>query len=193
MAAEVLERLWSADEYLAWERQQSYRHELIDNRIYPMPGGSCEHENIISALIGFFLSALSPQDGDAYAGGMKVLVDPRSTYTYPDVTVVCGMPRFHLGARSGPLLNPTLLFEVLSPSTQKIDRNRKRELYLSIPSLQGYYLVSQDKPAIEAYTRVGDDWHYSETLGLDASLRMPAIDCQLPLRQIYRRVRFETT
>ena len=88
------------------------------------------------------------------------------------------------------LENPTLLFEILSPSTEKIDRNRKRELYLRIPSLSGYFLVSQDKPLIEAHTRKSDDWSLRIFSGMDATLVIPAPDCEIPLMEIYQQVRF---
>ena len=191
MAVDMLERLWSAEEYLEWESAQPFRNELIDNRIYLMPGGSRAHENILAAIAHFFLSVLTEADGDVYPGGMQVLVDDLTTYTYPDVTVVYGEPRFRHGDQSGPLENPTLLFEVLSPSTEKFDRNRKKELYLRIPSLQAYFLVEQDKPLIQAYTRSGDEWIYSEHAGLRASLRISTLADDIPLDFIYHKVQFE--
>lgn len=190
MVAEVAERLWSAEEYLEWESKQPYRNELIDNRIYPMPGGSRAHEVIIASFVGWFVFAFIDKVGEVYAG-IQVMVDARGSYTYPDVTVVCDEPVFHGGAKSGPLENPTLLFEVLSPSTEKIDRNRKLDQYLRIPSLQGYCLVSQDKPLIEAYTRLGDEWTYSQYSGLASSLVLPALDSEIPLAFIYRKAQFE--
>ena len=190
MATEAAERLMSAEEFLEWESAQPYRNELIDNRIYPMPGGSRSHEIVIAALISWFYLTLMDNIGDVYAG-MQVMVDSLATYTYPDVTVVCGEPRFHRGAKSGPLENPTLLFEVSSPSTEKIDRTSKLEQYLQIPSLQGYFLVSQDKPLIEAYTRLGDEWTYSEYNGLESKLIIPTLDSEIPLEFIYRKVQFE--
>jgi Uma2 family endonuclease len=190
MAAEAAERLWSAEEYLEWENAQPYRNELIDNKIYPMPGGSRTHEIVIAALVSWFYFALMDKVSDVYAG-MQVMVASLATYTYPDVTVICGEPRFHRGGKSGPLENPTLLFEVLSPSTEKIDRTRKLEQYLQIPSLQGYFLVSQDKPLVEACTRLGDEWTYSQYSGLESSLVVPTLDSEIPLEFIYRKVQFE--
>lgn len=191
MAEQLAERLMSAEEFLLWEREQSFKYELIDNRIYPMPGGSRAHENILAALVYLLLSALMETDGDVYAGGMQVKVDALATYTYPDVTVVSGEPRFHGGAKSGPLENPSLLFEVSSPSTEKIDRTRKLEQYLRIPSLQGYFLVSQDEPLIEAHLRSGDEWLTHKCAGLESSLVITELDCEIPLSEVYRRVRFE--
>ena len=190
MATETAERLMSAEEFLLWESEQPYKNELIDNRIYPMAGGSRTHEIVIAALVSWFYFALMDRDGDVYAG-MQVMVDVLATYTYPDVTVVCAEPVFHGGAKSGPLENPTLLFEVSSPSTEKIDRSRKLEQYLKISSLEGYFLVSQDKPLIEAYTRSGDEWAYKTYTGLESSLRIPSLDDEIPLDFIYSKVQFE--
>ena len=190
MATEIAERLMSAEEFLEWESAQPYKYELIDNRIYPMPGGSRTHEIVIAALVSWFYMALMDRAGEVYAG-MQVMVDALGTYTYPDVTVVCGEPRFRGRSQSGPLENPTLLFEVLSPSTEKLDRNRKLDQYLRILSLQGYFLVSQEKPLIEAYTRLSDDWTYSQYRGLASSFVLPALDSEIPLEFIYRKAQFE--
>ena len=190
MATETAERLMSAEEFLLWESEQPYKNELIDNRIYPKTGGSSAHEIIISALVSWFYFALIDRVDHVYAG-MQVMVDVLATYTYPDVTVVCAEPVFHGGAKAGPLENPTLLFEVSSPSTEKIDRTRKLEQYLKIPSLEGYFLVSQDKPLIEAYTRSGDEWTYKTCTGLESSLRIPSLDDEIPLDFIYSKVQFE--
>jgi len=190
MATVTAERLMSAEEFLLWESEQPYRNELIDNRIYPMAGGSSAHEIIIAALVSWFYFALLDRVDHVYAG-MQVMVDALATYTYPDVTVVCAEPVFHGGSKSGPLENPTLLFEVSSPSTEKIDRTRKLEQYLKIPSLEGYFLVSQEKPLIEAYTRSGDDWTYSTYAGLQSSLRIASLDDEIPLDFIYSKVQFD--
>ena len=168
MSAEVAERLWSAEEYLEWEREQPYLNELIDNRIYPKSGGSSSHEIIVAALVSWFYFALMDKTGQVFAG-IQVMVDALATYTYPDVTVVCGEPQFQGSPKSGLLKNPTLLFEVSSPSTEQIDRTRKLEQYLQIPSLAGYCLVSQDEPLIEAYLRSGAEWHYIRIAGLESA------------------------
>ena len=156
-----------------------------------MTGASRPHENIVAALVYLLILYLSDNDCDVYPGGMKVQVDARGTYTYPDVVVICGEPRFRPGEKPELLENPTLLIEVLSPSTEKIGRNQKLEQYLQIPSLMGYFLVAQDEPLIEAHYRSGDDWQTHEGAGLEASLLIPALDCEIPLSEVYRRVHFE--
>ena len=155
-----------------------------------MPGGSSSHEDIVAALISWFFLAFRDRVGHVYAG-IQVMVDVLATYTYPDVTVVCGEPVFHGSAKSGLLENPTFLFEVASPSTEKIDRTRKLEQYLLIPSLEAYFLVSQDTPLVEAYTRSGDEWTYSRYAGLDSNLRIRSLNDDIPLAFIYSKVKFE--
>lgn len=191
MAERLAEYLVSADHYLAWESQQPYKYELIDNRIYPMTGASLSHNYISTRLSVALDSRLSEKGCAVYTSDMRVQVEEEGTYTYPDLVVLCGAPRLRPYAEQDTLQNPTLLFEILSPSTELIDRYQKREQYLHIPSLLGYFLVAQDKPLIEAHTRSFDDWHYREYAGLDASLHIPTPDCEIPLSEIYRRVRFK--
>ena len=191
MALDVLERLWSAEEYLEWESVQTYKNELIDNRIYPMPGASPSHNLICFDLGIALMGQLEPRGCTVFGMEIQLQVDAAATYTYPDVVVACGEVRFRSDTPLPMLENPTLLFEVLSPSTEELDRTLKYERYIQIPSLLGYFLVSQDEPLIEGYTRAGDEWVFGDCAGLDARLRIPALDCEIPLREVYRRVDFK--
>lgn len=191
MAEQLAERLMSAEEFLAWESAQPYKFELIDNRVYEMTGVNPSH-NLINFDLGIALMGRLESRGCTVFGmEIQVQVDPTSMYTYPDVIVVCGEMRFRYDVSPPRLENPTLLFEILSPSTESIDRNQKMERYLQIPSLTGYYLVAQDKPLIEAHQRAGDEWLYEIFAGLDSSLVIPTLDCEIPLSEVYRRLRFE--
>ena len=139
------------------------------------------------------INELSGKGCEVYASKMRVQVDRAATYTYPDIIVVCGEPRFRSDLSQDTLENPTLLFEILSPSTELIDRNRKFRQYLQLESLQAYFLVAQDKPLIESYTRQGDDWLYRSWSGLDATVEIDTLDCAIPLEDIYSSLRFERT
>ena len=153
-----------------------------------MTGASRAH-NFISVKLAVALdSRLSGRGCEVYTSDMRVQVDESGTYTYPDVIVVCGDPRFRKYVAQDTLINPTLLFEILSPSTELIDRNQKYKQYLQIPSLTGYFLVTPDKPLIEAYTRSGDDWQNVTSSGLESSLVIAALDCEIPLSAVYNRV-----
>ena len=141
MAIEVAERLISAEEFLVWESEQPHKHELIDNQVFSKTGESRAHNRITVRLITLLINELSGKGCEVYASKMRVQVDPDATYTYPDIIVVCGEPRFRSDLSQDTLENPTLLFEILSPSTESNDRNRKFRQYLQLESLQGISLL----------------------------------------------------
>lgn len=188
MAEQLAEYLVSAEDFLQWESAQEFKYELIENRIYPMTGASRPHNLITGRLIALLVNSLHSADCEVYPSDMRVQVDDAGTYTYPDAVVVCGAPRFRPYAAQDTLLNPALLIEVLSPSTELVDRNQKLRQYLQIPSLIGYLLVAQNKPLIQAHLRVDGDWRYRAWQGLDSTAVIEALDCELPLREIYHRV-----
>ena len=191
MPALPIEQIWTADEYLAWESEQPTKFELIDNYIVAMSGASEAHSIIAVAIAALLYFRLREKPCKVYAADMRVQVKRQATYTYPDVVVVCGQPRFRADTKPATLQNPTLIFEALSPSTEDIDRGRKFAQYLQLPSLEGYFLVSQDVPRVESYTRQADGWLYQDHAGLDAKLRIDAIGVSLSLEDIYHKVPFE--
>ena len=191
MSALPIEQIWTADEYLAWESEQSTKFELIDNYIVAMSGASRAHNIITVNITASLYFQLRKKPCEVYQADMRVQAERESSYTYPDVVVVCGEPKFCHDTNPETLQNPTLIFEALSPSTEDIDRGRKFAQYLQLPSLEGYFLVSQDKPRVESYTRQADGWLYQDHAGLDAKLRIDAIGVSLSLEDIYHKVPFE--
>ena len=182
--------LMTEAEYLAFERKSRDKHEFYHGELFAMAGASREH-NLITLNIGGELRAkLKDRRCEAYVGDMRVRVKPTGLYTYPDVVVVCGEPEF-LDSDVDTLLNPTLLIEVLSDSTEKADRGIKFKNYRQLPSLREYILVSQSEPSIEHFTRRGDTyWELTETAGLDAQLVLTSLGLQIPLAEIYSKVVF---
>ena len=120
---------------------------------------------------------------------VRVFVGRTGLYTYPDVVAVCGERQF-LDAEVDTLLNPTLIGEILSPSTESYDRGKKFGHYRQLASLQEYVLVSQDQVLVERFTRQGDEWLLTEFNSLDDTLRLASIGCEIPLREIYARISF---
>jgi Uma2 family endonuclease len=120
---------------------------------------------------------------------MRVKVDPSGLYTYPDLLVICGAERFD-DAQKDTLLNPMLIIEVLSPSTEAYDRGDKFEHYRKLESLLEYVLIHQDKPHVERFVRQPEknNWMLSEAKGLEATIRLDAIDCELALAEIYDKM-----
>ncbi len=177
------------EEYLAQERLAASRHEYVDGVVVAMGGGS-RHRSMLKVDLARLISTQLMNSGcDTYDSDMRVRVDDHR-YVYPDLTVVCGASQFADDAFD-VLLNPTVVLEVLSPSTELADRGEKWSRYRRMPSLQQYVLVSQEKPAIEVATRVGEAWTFTEAKGLDATIRLEAIGVTLVLAEVYGRVTFD--
>ena len=178
------------DEYLAAERLSEYRSEYLDGGVYPMTGGSTNHIRIVANLTHQLLNQLHERDCDVFPTEMKVRLQESRKFFYPDVVVVCGELRYH-DDRKDIIVNPDLVVEVLSPSTEAFDRGKKFEAYQTIDSLKEYLLVAQDKPRVEQYVRNGDGkWTFAATEGLESSLALPSIESTLNLSAVYKRVEF---
>jgi len=184
------DKLWSADEYLAWESAQEFKNELIDKRVWLMLGAGPRHASISTNLIFIFHHMFEERDFTPFGSRACLQIDPESTFVYPDFMLLAGMPQEHFRFNQCFFKDPTVIFEILSPSTEDMDRGRKKELYLRLESLQTYILVSQDKPLVEAFTRNADDWQHRVCAGLDASLVIPTPDCEIPLSEVYQQVSF---
>ena len=187
MSAILQQTLYSAEEYLTLERSASSKSEFHDGQIFAMTGASRKH-NLVSGNIYRELSLqLKKHPCEAYVNDMRVKAAQANSYHYPDIAVVCGTPQFE-DAQVDTLLNPTLLVEVLSPSTEAYDRGGKFAHYRKIDTLREYLLVAQDQPSIERYMRQGDVWILTEAEGLEASVPLESIDCVLSLREVYDKV-----
>ena len=180
-------------EYLAIERAAQERSEYLDGGMVTMTGGSRNHNLIAGNVFGELRQQLKDRSSEVYANDLRVRVSDTGLYTYPDVVVVRGEPRFE-DEHFDTLLNPTLIVEVLSPTTESYDRGKKFEHYRALGSLAEYLLVSQDEPRIERFLRQdGGVWLFVEVAGLDAALALPSIGCELRLAEVYRKVRFPSS
>ncbi len=196
MSAEPQRRL-TVDEYLALERESETRHEYLDGQIFAMSGASREHNLIGTNIVGALHPQLKRHGCEQYANDMRVWIPAAGLYTYPDVVVVCDPPRFEDDERE-TLLNPSLIIEVLSPSTERVplaplrgdfDRGRKFGYYRSVSSLQVYMLVAQDREHVEVFSRQPDDrWLLWETESLGVEIELPEIGAILAMAEIYDRV-----
>ena len=188
--SDLPEDQWTEAEYLAFEDESEFKHEFVDGQVLAMTGASRNH-NLISTNTSRVLgNHLVESPCEIYASDMRVHLDELKSYVYPDLSVVCGEPQFLEGAFD-TLVNPNVVIEVLSPSTEGRDRGRKSKLYRSIPSLQVYLLISQSDAHIERYTRDGATWSLSDFDGLEAEVELPSIGCVLALSDVYRKVTFQ--
>jgi Uma2 family endonuclease len=186
MATEPMHRL-TIQEYLALERQAETKSDYLDGEMFAMSGASRKH-NLIGVNIASSLhQQLSGRACEVYANDMRVRT-PGDLLTYPDVVAVCGDPRFE-DDEVDTLLNPTLIVEVLSKSTEAYDRVTKLDHYRTIPSLMEIVLVAQDRPRVEHWRRQGDgQWLVEEVEDLGRTIELASIQCRLPLAAIYQRV-----
>jgi Uma2 family endonuclease len=183
---------YTPEEYLALERGAEGKSEYYGGEIFAM-GGASERHNLIT---GNILVALHIQfrgrPCKVYSSDMRVKVNSTGLYTYPDVVALCGQSRFD-DEQKDTLLNPTLIIEVLSKSTEAYDRGNKFEHYRKIDSLSEYLLVSQDKHHIDHYVRQPDNqWLLSEVGSLDDTISLPSVDCVLALAEVYDKVEVES-
>jgi Uma2 family endonuclease len=180
--------LLSAKDYLAFERKSEFRHEYYRGEIFQISGASREHNVIVFNLANQIGSQLRGKNCEGYANDMRVFMPATGLYTYPDVVVVCGEPKF-LDSKFDTLLNPVVLIEVLSPTTADYDRGKKFWHYQSIESLREYLLIEQDEIKIEHLVKQPDGrWAVFEYNSLDAEIELPSIEIVLQASEIYEKV-----
>ena len=179
------------EEYLEMERKAEFKSEYFNGEVFAMAGARRNHNKVATNISGLVWQHLKGRNCESYSSDMRVFVPKAGLYTYPDVVVVCGEPKFQDNVFD-TLLNPTLLIEVLSESTESYDRGKKFAHYRSIESLQEYVLVSTDEARIEKYVKQGDGfWFFTEAVGTEAEIEFTAIECQIALAEVYDKIDFE--
>ena len=175
-------------EYLARERLAPFKSEYFGGELHPMHGATREHNLLVTNLICSLRNQLAKEHWEVYPNNMRLRL-PTGSYAYPDVSVVSGEPKF-LDDEFDTLINPTVLVEVLSRSTEAYDRGAKAQQYRNLESLAHYVLVASEKRHIEVRTRQANGkWVISESSDLAAGVDLPAIGCRLSLAEIYEKVR----
>lgn len=190
MALNKVERKWTFEEYLAYEEETGIKHEYIDGEIYAMTGGTKKHSVIstnCTTEIGIQL-----RDSDCYVtnSDMRVEISP-TKFVYPDFLVACGNEEF-MDDKEVTLLNPIMIAEVISDSSEKYDRGLKSQYYRSLPSLKYYMIIEQNRIYVELYTRGNDDkWIFQEFNQLDMMIPLDGIAVESPVSEVYRGFTFE--
>ena len=177
------------DEYLALERKATIKSEYLNGQMYAMSGATRVHNLVCGNVFGELRNQLKESACEVYTNDMRVKVSSAGLYTYPDVLVVCDEPRFE-DDTFDTLLNPTALFEILSPSTEAYDRGAKFGYYRQLDSMQEYTLVSQDYIRVEHYLRQRKQWILTEFSNPEDVVHLTSINCALSLSEIYTKVKF---
>ena len=182
------ETLLTPEEYLALERKSEIKHEYFAGEMFAMVGASKRHNLIMSNIIRILGNQLLDRPCNVYPSDMRVKVSATGKYTYPDVVVACEEEKFD-DAENDTLLNPVVIIEVLSESTEAYDRGKKIEQYQYIDSLTEYLLISQEPYRIEQYVRQSNkEWRYFEYHRAEDSVRINEIGCELTLKDVYAKV-----
>ncbi len=180
-------------EYLIRERQASTKSEFYQGEVFAMGGGSANHSLIAANFVGEVRNALKDKPCTVFNSDLRVQVQATGLYTYPDATIVCGELEFDDDQRD-TMINPTVIAEVLSDSTEKYDRGKKSNHYPQITSLKELILIAQDRPHVERFTRQPNgDWLFHEQKEMTADFELKSLGISVAMSELYRGVKFEPT
>jgi Uma2 family endonuclease len=178
---------WTPEEYLAWERLQPTKHEFFGGEVFDMAGATFEHNQIVANVIAELRGALRQKPGRVCASDLRVKIPATGLYTYPDASVVCGRPVFEDDTLD-TLLNPLVVVEVLSGSTEDYDRGTKFTNYRTIASLRDYVLISTDKVLVEYHTRRDDGSWVLREHRAGERFTIESLGCELAVDELYLKV-----
>jgi Uma2 family endonuclease len=187
--AQPIQRLTEA-EYLAQERAAEFKSEYLDGEVFAMSGGSLRHSLIATNLASEFRTRLKGRPWVAFNSDLRVKVEETGLITYPDLSVICGQAQF-VDPEADTVTNPTLLAEVLSPSTESYDRGAKFRYYVQIPTLREVLLVSHHEARIEQFVRQADGpWLWRAAQGVEVSMEISSLGITLALGEVFANVEF---
>lgn len=182
---------YTPEQYYALEHEAAYKSDYYDGEIFAMAGGTSRHSLIITNILGALWPRLRGKPCTAYDSNLRLKVEATGLRTYPDVTVYCDAIKYDpQDPRHTTALNPSALFEVLSPTTEAYDRGLKARNYRQIKTLQAYALVETNRPLVELHFRHAGEWKIQDVSGLDASIPLAVLGIELPLAEVYDRVDF---
>jgi len=189
----ALRKYYSEEDFLILERMSKTKNEYYRGEIFAMSGASYQHNQIASALIGDIVAYLKGKPCKIFGSDLRVHTQLKSFYTYPDAVVICGEPSF-VDNEFDTIINPTILFEILSPSTEEYDRTIKFEFYKNIPSLRQYVLIDSQKILIEVFTKQEDkSWRSEKYNNPEDEWTLETINYKTKLRTIYEGVVFKNS
>lgn len=187
MSSLAAQTMLTPEEYIASERKATLKSEYLNGEILAMSGASLAHARIIADIVTELNTQLRGRDCEVITNDMRVKTGPKGAYFYPDVVAFCGEPQFEDNVFD-TLLNPILVIEVLSPSTEAYDRGEKFAHYQELTSLREYILVSQDRIHVEQYRLIKTQWVQTEFNEQGHVIPLVSIGCELRIRDIYRRL-----
>jgi Uma2 family endonuclease len=188
----ALPKYISREEYLQMERASQEKHEYFKGEVSLIGGIGESHSIVVGSTLAALYVQLRKRPCQIYTSDMRVRIPAKGLYTYPDISVVCGTPEFEDDGLD-TLVNPTIIIEVLSSSTEQYDRGKKFQHYRTVASLKEYILIAHDNVRIEHFARQGDQWILADAKTIDSVLSLPSIECTLSLSDVYKKVNFGDT
>jgi len=187
----LAKKYFTVQEYLALEDAAEYKSEYYQGEIFAMAGGSVNHNQIITNVISQPDQAHPRHKCRSFATEVKLWIEELDLFTYPDLMIICDKPQFYPG-RTDVILNPLVIIEAISKSTEAYDRGKKFQFYRSIPSFQEYILIDQYSVHVDQfYTNTQGKWTLTDYNDNQAILTFAKIDFEIPLEKIYHLVDFE--
>lgn len=187
----AVKHYYSLEEYAELEKSSEERLEYFNGNVWSMAGASAKHEEIVINTATELKNKLRGKDCRVFGSNLRVKVPVYAPYRYPDVTAVCEKPVYEDFYGLEVLLNPALIVEVLSPSTESFDLNDKFTYYKSIESFSEYLLISQNRPHVVLYTRRDARvWLHQEFNSLDETIHLSSLDCEISVAEIYSNIEF---
>jgi Uma2 family endonuclease len=184
-------KYYTPEEYLALEETSEDKNEYRQGEIIPMVGATTNHNQIAGNFYRRFPLTINNQDYYTYMETVRLWLSDYSIYTYPDVMVIKGQPLYQGNSQSN-VINPLIIVEVLSNSTQAYDRGDKFKFYRSLPTFQEYILIEQSSYSVERYYKQKDDqWLIDFCTGENAVLQLVSVDWQISFQDLYQRVNFD--
>lgn len=187
MSTQKIKKL-TPEEYLDIERNAEFKSEYYNGEMFALAGASYVHNKISSNIHVSLANQLKGKECQVFQSDLKTKEQVSGLFTYPDIVLICGEPEFY-DEEKDVVVNPTVIMEILSKSTETYDRGFKFELYRRIKSLKDYLMVSQDKISIEYYSRNTDNsWTLKEFSNINQSIELKSIDCILDLKDVYLKI-----
>ena len=187
MSTQKIKKL-TPEEYLEIERNAEFKSEYYNGEMFALAGASYVHNKISSNIHVSLANQLKGKVCQVFQSDLKIMEQISGLFTYPDIVTICGKPEFY-DEEKDVIVNPTVIMEVLSKSTETYDRGFKFELYRRIDTLKDYFMVSQEKVSIEYYSRNADNsWTLKEFNDINQSIEIKSIECILELKDVYYKV-----
>ena len=183
------EQVYSPTEYLALEENAEVRHEFINGEILPMAGGTTQHNELVTNLCLCLKPQMRKRGGKVYTENVKLRIPDFNIFTYPDVMIIAGETIYYEENSRTTILNPAVIFEVLSPGTKDYDQGRKFEFYRSVTSLKDYILIDQERCLVMVYQKTDtNEWKLRLLDNINANFMLDSVGIELSLADIYEDI-----